>query len=324
MPGWFARLVPFGRSATRAPQGSRVCFLGDGISGSWQMRAEQIAAARPGWTALATKNLTQADIDRHDLFCIVKRFHRETAERLRAAGKRVVYDVVDPWKQPEDGLRHSTRDAVIACFTALLRDLPVHGVIFPNRAMEGDLRHLVPLPTTIYHHHKPDLRPIRIRQRPEKVGYEGVPGYLGPWQSAIAHACHRHGLEFVVNPASLSEIDIGFAARGGAHGTLMATRYKSNVKLANFFAAGVPCVVHDAEASYHETDNGFVRFFRDEAGLQAALRDLLSFETRLEIHRSFLEHGRRFRIDGIVAQYEAYFAQVLCGSAGRRPLARAG
>lgn len=309
---WFRRRAPH-LSGIRGQGNARVsvCFLGDGVSGSWQMRARQIAAMRPHWTAKAAKELTALDVQRHQVFCIVKRFDRAVAERLRAEGKAVVYDVVDPWRQPEDGERHPTLDMVIGYFTKVLRDLPVDGVIFPNDTMRHDLGHLVPRPVTIYHHHKPELRPIAVKRRAEVVGYEGVAEYLGPWRDVVESVCMRRGLRFVINPASLAHIDIGFAARGGRHGSLMASRYKSNVKLANFFAAGIPCVVHADEMSYRETDNGQVRFVRDRAELEAAVEQLLPYETRQAIHGSFVSHSARFRLPRIVAQYEAYFSQLV-------------
>jgi hypothetical protein len=299
----------------------RVCFLGDGKSGSWQVRARQVAAARPGWLARATRGARWRELLRCDLVCFVKRFDRLLASRLQDAGKLVVYDVVDPWKQPEDGLRHAALPAAIGFFRRLLADLPCDGVIFPNAAMKADLGPFVPQPVTIYHHSRPGLRPIGLKPRPAVLGYEGVPEYLGPWRAAAERVCARHGLRFVVNPRSLAQLDLGLAARGGPHGSLMARRYKSNVKLANFLAAGVPCLVHAAEMACLETAPAHVRFFHDEQELDACVRQLLSLAARRQAQEVFVHHARHFHLDAIAAQYERYFAG-LCAAA-RRPLCRA-
>src|SRR5262245_46535447 len=118
---------------------SRVCFLGDGASGSWQIRAQQVAGTRLEWTALATREFRQRHLEQFQIFCFVKRLDRELAARLRAAGKLVVYDVVDPWKQPDDAVRCATLPAVIGFFRRFLAGLPLDGVIFPNAAMKADL-----------------------------------------------------------------------------------------------------------------------------------------------------------------------------------------
>lgn len=304
------RLLGFRRRAAVPAGCLRVCFLGDGTSGSWRMRAAQVAGMRAAWVARATQDLDPRDIDRHDLFCFVKRFDRGLATRLRSGGKVVLYDVVDPWKQPEDGDRYKTLPEIVGFFRQLWRDLPVEGVIFPNATMKKDLGHLVPNPTVIYHHHRPELRPVRVRDRAPVVGYEGVPDYLGPWRQVVQRACTRHALRFVVNPRCLTDLDIGFAARGGPHGSLLASRYKSNVKLANFFAAGIPSIVHADEMSYRETDNGKVLFFRTDAELDSGLETLLPVETRREIQESFLSHSRNFSLATIAEQYEAYFLEV--------------
>jgi hypothetical protein len=184
-------------------------------------------------------------------------------------------------------------------------------VIFPNAAMREDLGDLVPNAVTIYHHYWPDLEPIDVRERAEVVGYQGETEYLGPWRDVIERICARHGLRFVVNPPDLRELDIGFAARGGVHASTMAHRYKSNVKLANFYGAAIPCIVNDAELSYHETDNGEVRFFSTEAELDAHVVELLDYETRLAIHRSFLDERPKYALDAIAARYDDFFRTLL-------------
>lgn len=276
--------------------------------GSWKVRAQQIATARVQWHAVG--NLEPHDILTHEVFVAVKRPFRTRMRLLRAMGKTVLYDVVDCWAQPADGLRHPDLPSIRDYFTRFFADLPVDGVIFPNRQMYEDLHDLVPNATWIYHHFWPGMEPITIRERAEVVGYEGAPAYLGPWCDVVEAACKQLGLRFVVNPEDLRSIDIGFAARGGPHASMMAHRYKSNVKLANFYGAGIPCLVNDSEVSYHETDDGEVRFFATEQQLVERLAELRSFETRQRIQASFLRTREKYTLAAIADQYDAYLARL--------------
>ncbi len=277
--------------------------------GSWKIRARQVASARPEWHA--TGSLEPWDIVNHDVFCAVKRPFASRLRLLHAMGKVTVFDVVDCWAQPADGLRYRDLPAIRGFFREFTRELRLHGVIFPNAAMRQDLGDLVPNPVTIYHHFWPDLQPIEVRERAEVVGYQGEVEYLGPWRDVIERICARHGLRFVVNPPDLGTLDLGFAARGGVHASTMAHRYKSNVKLANFYGAGIPCVVNDAELAYHETDNGEVRFFATEQQLEDHVVALLPYEARLAVHRSFLDERRKYTLDAIADSYAAYLRQLL-------------
>ena len=285
-----------------------VCFFGVPAMGSWKVRAQQIASARPRW--LAAGALEPVDILAHDVFVAVKRPYRSRLRLLRAMGKTTVYDVVDCWAQPADGVSHPDLPSIRGYFERFFADLPVDGVIFPNRQMCEDLGDLVPEPTFVYHHYWPGMAPIEIRERAQVVGYEGAPAYLGPWGAVVEDACRKLGLQFVVNPPDLRAIDIGFAARGGVHASTMARRYKSNVKLANFYGAGIPCLVEAAEFSYRETDDGEVRFFATAQDLYDRLAELRDLETRRRIHASFLRTRERFTLEAIAGQYEAYFARL--------------
>ena len=122
----------------------------------------------------------------------------------------------------------------------------------------------------------------------------------------------------MLNPTNFHDIDIGFAARAGIHGSLMARRYKSNVKLANLIGAGIPAVAHRREASYREVDNGQVELFETEAELTACLQRLLSWDKRQLVHDSFMAIRRMYSLDTICRQYEDYFYQ-LVSKAQRNP-----
>lgn len=282
--------------------------------GSWKIRAQQIASARPHWTA--TERLSPDLILDHEVFCAIKRPFRSRLSLMKGLGKLVLYDVLDCWQQPQDGLACDDMGKVRRWFEEWFADLPVDGVIFPNRTMMEDLGHLVPNPITIYHHFWPGMEPIEVRRRATTVGYQGEAAYLGPWRRVAERACQRLGLRFVANPRDLREVDIGLAARGGEHACLMSHRYKSNVKLANFYGAAIPCVVNAAEVSYRETDNGEVRFFGTADELEARLEDLVPYDTRMHVHRSFLDARRAFTLTSIADRYERYILDL---SAQRAP-----
>jgi hypothetical protein len=289
-----------------------VFFFGDGASGSWLMRAVQIAGTRQEW--VAKPQMTRAWrvlLPGFKVFCFIKRFDPRFAARMRAAGRIVVYDVVDPWKQPDDGLAHPTLPDVIDYFRKRLSSYPLDGVIFPNETMKEDLGKYVPNPVTIYHHHRIGLPPIEVRRQARMVAYEGRVDFLGPWLEIAQRVCRRLNLRLAINPPSLADADIGLAARGGMHGSLMAQRYKSNVKLANFYAAGLPCVVHADEMSCRETAIPEVRSFSTEQELEERIRSLLPYEERCRVHQAFLAASRRYRLEHVAEQYESYFRRLV-------------
>jgi hypothetical protein len=297
----------------------RVLFVGKPSMGSWWIRARQIASARPHWAA--AQHLTAAEIAAADVIVFVKTTRPRAMRLLRALGKVVVWDVLDCWRQPDDGLRLTSISRIRDWFAGLRRHLDLDGAIFPNRAMRDDLGDLVPNPVTIYHHSRPGLATAVVREPARIVGYEGDPAYLGEWRAVVERACRRLGLRFAVNPAEFTSIDIGFAARGAPHGCLISRRYKSNVKLANFYGAGLPCLLPGDELSYRETDAGDVRFFADPAGVEAGLAALLPADERRRIHARFLQTRGRFALAAIAEEYERYFGSLVAGSAP--PLAAA-
>ncbi|WP_166829606.1 glycosyltransferase [Thalassoroseus pseudoceratinae] len=317
-------LTDHNSTSSHSPTGTtpKVCFVGDGSSGSWLMRADQIASMRPEWAAFGKQDFAPSRLADYDVLCIIKRFDLPLALHAHAIGKAVIYDPVDPWIQPFDGLENNSISRVLDYFHRFFDGLPVDGVIFPNRKMMEDHGHLMPNATTIYHHYRQNTKPIKIREKAEVIGYEGRAEYLGPWEQIVTDVAEKLGLKFVVNPRHLGLCDIGFAARGGLHGSMMASRYKSNVKLANLMGAGIPAIVQSDEQSYREVDNGHVRFFTDEKQLETCLQEILPYERRQEIHESFLADCYPYSLEAIAAQYETYFQSVIAWKQGT-PLSKA-
>lgn len=288
----------------------RVLFTSKSSAGAWQIRGEQIAAMRTNWTAL--NRPADADIAACDLLCVVKKPDARVIEQARKIGKPIVYDIVDSWAQPEDGITYTNSAMARELFGRAWRSLAADGYIFPTRRMQLDLDVLVSHGITIYHHYWPQLQHNPLRDRVETVGYEGA-DYLGQWLPMIERACESRGLRFVANPPTYVDLDVVILVRGGEHGNFLARSYKSNVKLANAYGSGTPAIVHVEEMSAHDTDTGDVLFFTSQPGsFERQLDRLLgSPALRREIHRNFLAAAPRYHISTIAGQFEGFFLDVL-------------
>jgi len=292
------------------PSPVRVLFTSRSSAGAWQVRGEQVAALRTNWRAV--RQPTAGDIAACDLVCVVKKPDPQVLERARRLGKAIVFDIVDSWAQPDDGLRCAGLEEARALFRSAWSAIAADGYIFPTRCMARDLGPLVCTGVTIYHHHWPQLAANPVRAQVRTVGYEGA-DYLGPWLARIERACAGRGLRFVANPRDYNELDIVVLARGGAHGNFLSRRYKSNVKLANAYGAGMPALAHADEMSAHDTDCGDVLFFTDRPGSFERQLDRLcaSHALRQSIHRRFRAQAARYRVERAAASFEAFFLHVL-------------
>lgn len=294
----------------------RALFTSRSCAGAWQVRGEQVAALRANWRAVPRP--AEADLAACDLVCVVKRPDLQVVERARALGKAVVFDIVDSWAQPADGLRHAGVAAARALFAPAWRALGADGYIFPTQRMAQDLGDLVRRGVVIHHHHRPGIARNPVRERVATVGYEGA-DYLGEWRGRLEAACAARGLRFVTNPARYTDLDIVVLARGGEHASFLARSYKSNIKLANAYGSGTPALVHAGELSAQETDCGDVLFFTDAPGSLERQLDRLcaSHALRLAIHRRFLAAAVRFRPARIAGAFEAFFLHLLRERADR-------
>lgn len=289
---------------------SRVCFLGYEHLGSWKIRGEQIAEQKKDW--LATSEITEKLLDEFEIFCVVKYLKPGWGEILKKHKKIVIIDVVDGWKQPADNARVKNLRHAQRLFRKRWRKWKfVDAFIFPTMAMREDLHTLVPLSSVIYHHFRPGMKINPVRPDVRSIGYEGSPEFLDNWRGILEKYCSECNIDFSINPNSLSSVDIGIAARGNEHDCYLTRRYKSNVKLANFYGSGTPCAVQYDQDAYHETDCGAVRFFQNENDLVTVL-DLLreNYETRKRIHEEFIRASHDYDVRRIADQYERFFETV--------------
>lgn len=285
-----------------------MCFVGRAQAGSYQARAVQLAACRPEWSA--SPQLTPEQILGHDLFVFVKWAAPRPMRLLRRLGKRVVFDLLDGWEQPADDRRVRDLAGARALYHARQGELDLDAVIFATRAMQEDLGSLWPAGEVIYHHHRPGLAPVALRETPRLVGYEGEPAFLGPWADELQRACAELGLRFVINPPALEQVDLGVAVRGGAHDGWLTRRYKSNVKLANLYALGIPALVQAGACAYEETACPGLPRFATPAELRAALRALLPLEARRRLQAAQLAAAPAFAPAAIADRYAALFARL--------------
>ena len=253
-------------------------------------------------------------INEVDLFCIIKLADPEFFNYIKKRGKKVVYDILDCWAQPKHDIALNSLNRTRQFFIDRLGEIKLDGVIFSNKLMHEDFSYLVSNSTYIYHHYWPILKPIQIREIATTVAYVGDVRFLGNWQHILRRMCESLGMKFIALPGYTDNIDICVAVRGEPYNSIVAQRYKSNVKLANCYGAGIPCTMDYEQASYRETAIGSVLLFKDKDNLYHDLEQLKDYNYRRAIQESFLAHRHNYSVETIAKQYENYFQGVLNAS----------
>jgi len=256
--------------------------------GTFQIRGIQIASLRNDWIAGCQ--------DGHfDITVMVKKLDDSNSPIT-------VFDVLDSWRQGRTEIDFDKEKAK-RYFHDLFNSRKIDSVIFPNNVMRDDIgyKHC----TTIYHHYYPWIKRNPIRKKIERIGYQGDPRFLGEWKEKL----EKIG-SFVITD-DLSKIDVAIAVRGSVYANFLSRSYKSNVKLANCYGSGTPCIVWP-EKSYLETACDGVKFFTNEEELRSHLSDLESYEIRKEISDSFIRESKKYSIETIGKQYKTYFEQLRC------------
>jgi hypothetical protein len=235
-----------------------ILVTGKGTSGSWRVRGEQLGAAIG-----ARVKPRASDLRGFDAVVVVKRVSAETLAAIRSSGVRFIYDIVDAWPQPEGN--SWSEDRAITWLRGELKRLQPSTVVFTTSAMREDSGWEGPS-LVLPHHAWP--RYSRNPERPvEIVGYEGGARYLGAWRAHVERECRKRGWRFQVN-GDMRRCDIGIALREDAGHP--ARRWKSNCKLANLQALGVPAVC-SPECGYLEFGSGAELYAEDPADLAMAL-----------------------------------------------------
>lgn len=247
-------------------------MTGRGTSASWQIRGEQLGEAI-GETV--RKDATDVRAGTFGLAIVVKRLSYDLLQRLHKARIPIVYDVVDAWPQPVGNVwDEATCKAWLAQHIAQIKPI---AIVAATKAMAKDCEGFGVPVLALPHHARPNQAANPIRDQVRKVGYEGAAHYLGSWQKFMQDECDERGLEFSLNPESLSDVDIVVAIR---HDSGYAPRHwKSNVKLANAQASGTPCIAN-RESGYWETKCGAECFADTHDEMIMALSTLASWESR--------------------------------------------
>lgn len=253
---------------------TRVLVTGKGgTAGSWQIRGEQLGNAIG---AEVFPRAEMAEIRGADLIVVVKRTPPDLIKKIRQAGRRWVYDIVDGWPQPYGN--EWSREVASRWLRAHLIDLAPDAVVFPTSQMLTDSGWTGPA-LVLPHHAWPKYHAVQVEAQVRRVGYEGALSYLGHWHGHLERECAARGWELVLN-GDLASCQIGIALR-------CATGYpcgawKANTKLANLQALGLPAVI-SPEGSYREFGSGSEFGVIEPGELGAAFDTLADYDLRVQI-----------------------------------------
>jgi hypothetical protein len=243
----------------------------------------------------------------------VKRRYDPGIAAIKRAGSFLVWDVVDAWPQPDgnnwserqarewlaDELSRIRPDAVVAPTSRFRDDLARWGLFDPAQVL------------WLPHHAAPRCYahgPVVARKRRHLVvGYDGAPHYIGRVGRMLAEACARRRWSFVQGPVQDS-LDIVACVRD--HHGYPARFWKSNVKLANAQALGLPALC-SIEAGYQESKTGAEVWLAPEphaAQIETCLDAFEDYEWRLrEGARAYL---RTPVLPAVAARYRVWLEQL--------------
>ncbi|MDO9314971.1 MAG: hypothetical protein Q7T97_10545 [Burkholderiaceae bacterium] len=291
-----------------------VLVTGQGASGSWVIRGEQLGKAIGATVQPQAKSARG-----FDAVVIVKRLHDQAILRsARWHGVPVIWDVVDAWPQGRSTGKVMTCEGAMSWLRQSLRTIRPEGVIAPTRQMEKDLQSLPGLGTkvTTLAHHAWQGKPINpIRREVRTIGYQGGEKHLGLWSAVLAEEAGKRGWQFVINPPSLADVDIAIALRRETG--YAPKNWKSNVKLANAQASGTPIIL-TRESGYLETASGSEFWADTTEELRAGLDWFSDHAHRVEASRRML--GTEPRLEDIATDYKQWLEDVCHGpiAHGRR------
>lgn len=278
-----------------------VLITGTGKAGSsWTIRGEQLGQAI-GATVIPMATAEQCRDA--DLIVVVKRTSDNILGPVLDSGRPWVWDVVDAWPQVPG--RSLTEADARAWLRGTLHRIRPSAIVWPTERMQADAGWDGPQ-MTLPHHAWPRYTQKPLRAAVEAVGYEGAEHYLGKWRGILQRLCSERGWRFVVN-GDMQDADIGVALRDS--GGYAAASWKSNCKLANLQALGIPAIC-SPECGYLETAAGGERWVRDEADLVMALDGLASLQAREAARDAHRAH--RIGLTEIAARYAEWLSMLSC------------
>ncbi len=270
---------------------------GRGTSGSWQIRGVQLGKAI-GAHVEAEANSVKG----FDVAVVVKRVRGDLLERLKQRSVPIVWDIVDAWPQPIGNMWNKAE--CMAWLRAEVKRVRPAAIVAPTIAMLQDCAEFSLPAICIPHHARPGLVRNKINPRVRWVGYEGGANYLGKWAKYLEDHLLPRDVEFVVNPASIDQLDIVVAVREQCGYAPM--HWKSNVKLANAQGSGTPCILA-RECGYLETASGGEKWADNEFEMEASIGELWTFTDRLEAAEKL--YASRLTLDNVAAGYEQWLSK---------------
>ncbi len=274
----------------------KILITGRGESGSWQIRAVQLGAAIG---ATVMPHASDAAIAAHDIVVMIKRPPHGLADRIHAAGKMLVHDIVDAWPQPDGN--DWEKFECISWLYKYAQDIRPSAIVAATKAMAFDCESLGVPVLALPHHARPGLSINPIREQIKTIGYEGAEHYVGRWRAIVETECFGRGWQFVINPNALSDVDIVVALRDSVG--YAPQNWKSNVKLANAQGSGTP-FIGVTEAGYLETASGAEYFVNDRRTLAMAF-DWLTDQTNRKSASAILR-AKTPRLSDIANTYKTW------------------
>lgn len=252
----------------------KVVFTGKGTSGSWKIRGEQLGTAMGATLAPKAREVPKCHVA-----VIVKRSTPELLASLRSSKAKIVWDVVDSWPQPIGNTWGKAE--CLSWLSFAFQTMHPSAVVAATRAMAKDLESFGVPVLFLPHHSNPSLEANPIREKVQRVGYQGGERYLGRWLPFMQAECARRGWEFVVNPPTLAELDIVVALR---HDSGYAVRnWKSGVKLSNAQGTGTPFIGSPERGYLEQCIGNCERFVETEREVQIALDALTHHKERCRV-----------------------------------------
>lgn len=270
------------------------------MSGSWQIRGEQLSRAAG---AVIVPKL-DAGVGKYDLAIIVKRPRQDALEHLRKARIPIVWDIVDSHPQPEGNLWD--RDRCMRWLRDEIAMIRPQAIVAATKAQAFDCAEFG-LPTLALPHHARPWQALNpVRENVRLTAFEGGPQYIVQWRPIIEAECRKRNWKFVLNPPSLADVDIVLALRDQKG--YAAVNWKSAVKLANAMGSQTP-VVCARSAAHNEQASGAEQWADDAKELIASFDVLTDHATRKRA--SICLHQATPTLEKIAGTYKAWLNQVL-------------
>ena len=266
-------------------------------AGSWKIRGEQLGSAI-GADVINNASLSQQL--GYDITICVKK----PPKQWQPSGV-VVWDMIDFWPQPAGN--EWSKPELIAFAAERKEALKASFCVAATQQMRIDTK----AELCLYHHSRPGLSIHTGKQSPiTTVGYEGRPQYLGRWHGLLLDWCGENNASLLINPDNLAACDVLVALRDHPYRGIATDHWKSNVKLANAQAAGVP-IICLPEAGYTETASGTELFISSFEQLYGALDKLQQPFHRKHCSVNMRARSKEFTLEAVAAEYKNWLESLL-------------